>query len=207
MLRRIGVPPERIRVVGRETRCESLIVPDRLWRISHSVNRRFDDILGRITDGAHGRPDLRLYLSRSEISRRSIGNERDIEELFRRAGFKVLHPQNHGLRRSSSSTAGPPSWRGWPAARCTTSSSARRARRRSPSATAAPGVTRNQLVCGALAGGLTAAIPFAEDRRGLHIPTLAPELAAVLERLDDLPVRADVIPHAGHAWLPDGPKL
>ena len=186
VLRRIGIPPERIRVIQRGTRFESLIVPDRLWRISRSVNRRFDDILGRITAGhVRGRPDLRLYLSRSEIPRRSIGNERDIEDLFRRAGFEVLHPQNHGFPAQLELYGRAAVLAGLagsalhniifcPKGAATISIGDSRA-----------AVTRNQLVCGALAGGLTAAIPFAGDRQGFHIPTLAPELAAVLERLDD----------------------
>ena len=187
-LRRIGIPPERIRIIRRETRFESLVVPDRLWQLTRSVNRRFDTILGKITAGfVRSRPDLRLYLSRSEFpSERSVGNERDIEELFRRAGFDVVHPQNHGLLAQLELYGRAAVLAGLagsalhnvifcPKGAATISIGDSRAT-----------VMRNQLVCGALAGGVIAAIPFAEDRQGLRIPTRVREFAAFLGRTPGL---------------------
>jgi len=188
-LRRISVPPERIRLVEDVTRLERLTVPDRLWHINHSVNRRFDGILEKLTAGyLRSRPGLRLYLSRSEIPRRSIGNERDIEELFRQAGFVVVQPQNYGLAAQLELYGQAAVLAGLagsalhnvifcPKGASTISIGDSRA-----------AVTRNQPVCAALAGGVTAVIPFAGDGRGFHLPTLKAELAAVLERLDQRPV-------------------
>jgi hypothetical protein len=193
-LRRIGIPPERIRIIRNEMRFESLVVPERLWHLTGSVNRRFDAILDRITAGFQDAPELRLYLSRSEFkSDRSVRNERDIEELFRRAGFVIVHPQHHRLAAQLELYGRATVLAGLagsalhnvvfcPKGAAVISIGDRRAT-----------VMRNQLVCGALAGGVTVAIPFTRSWRGFHIRTLARDLAAVLERLD-VPRRAPASP-------------
>lgn len=184
-LRRIGVPPERVRVIEDVTRFESLTVPDRLWHINHSVNRRFDSILEKLTAGyLRRRPTLRLYLSRGGISRRSVGNERDIEELFREAGFVVIQPQNYSLGAQLELYGQADMLAGLAGSALHNVIFCPKGAAVISVGDSRTAVTRTQPVCGALAGGVTAVIPFAEDRQGFHVPTLAAELSAVLEQLD-----------------------
>lgn len=179
---RLGVEAGRIRLVERPARFERLIVPDRLWLMNASVNAAYRRTVAAVA-GRHRRPRprLRLYLSRAGMAKRAVPNEPAIEAVFRRAGFAVIRPQDHGfgaqleLFGQAAMLAGlagsalhnvifcPPG-----AATISVGD------RRGP-------LTRNQLVCGALVHGATAAIPYAAGPDGFDIPTLEAELAEILE--------------------------
>lgn len=48
---------------------------------------------------ASGGPGRRIYLSREQVARRGMINEREVRDLFVRHGFEVVHPQDVGLAR------------------------------------------------------------------------------------------------------------
>jgi capsular polysaccharide biosynthesis protein len=179
---RLGVDPDRIRLVEQPTRFERLIVPDRLWLMNASVNAAYRRTVSALK-GHYLRPQphLKLYLSRAEIPKRAVPNERAIEEVFRRAGFVVIQPQNHGFGAQLELFGQAAMIAGLagsalhnvifcPRGTATISIGDRRG-----------SLTRNQLICGAFVHGTTAVIPYAEGPGGFDIATLEAELARILE--------------------------
>jgi hypothetical protein len=180
---RIGVDAEQIRIIRTPMRFEKLIIPDRLWRMNASVNAAYRETICEIKGRyLRAEPHLKLYLSRSEIPRRAVHNERAIEEVFRRAGFVVIQPQNYSLGAQLELF-------GQAAIIAGLAGSALHNVIFCPRRTGTISVgdrrgslTRNQLICGGFVDGATAVILFAEGPGGgFDIPTLEAELGVVLE--------------------------
>jgi capsular polysaccharide biosynthesis protein len=179
---RLEIASDRIRVLTGPVRLESVAVPDRLWLMNASVNAVQRRVVSRIKRRFE-RPDadLKLYLSRVGIPRRSVPNEREIEEVFRRAGFVVIRPQNfgfasqlelYGQTRLLAGLAGSALHNVilCPRGAGVISVGDRRA-----------SVTRNQIVCGAFIDGPTGVIDYVDGPGGFDIPALRSELHALLE--------------------------
>jgi capsular polysaccharide biosynthesis protein len=178
----VGVDTERIRLIRNPARFEKLIIPDRLWLANASVNAEYRKTISTIkTRHLRAMPRLKLYLSRAEVPRRAVPNERAIEEAFRRAGFVVIHPQNHSFGSQLA-------LHGQTAILAGLAGSALHNVIFCPRGTATISVgdrratlTRNQPICSAFIKGATAVIPYQESPGGFDIPTLEAELEEVLK--------------------------
>jgi len=179
---RMGVDVERIRIISKPTRFETLIIPDRLWLMNKSVNAEYRKTISKIKKRyQRPKPGLKLYLSRAEIRRRAVPNERAMEEVFREAGFVVIQPQNFtfgsqlelfGQASIIAGLAGSALHNVIFCPRGTATISVGDAR---------ANVTKNQPVCSSFVRGPTAVIPYVGGPAGFDIPTLTTELQQVLE--------------------------
>ncbi|HEY7522031.1 MAG TPA: glycosyltransferase family 61 protein [Candidatus Limnocylindrales bacterium] len=89
--RRLGIDIDRVHVLRRPTLFDDIVVPERAWQASVSVNLAFRDVVDRIR--RHGEGDLKVYLSRDRIAKRPIANEIDVATAFERRGFTVVRPE------------------------------------------------------------------------------------------------------------------
>lgn len=90
----LGLNIKKLRIIDTAMVFDDIAIPSRAWIANYgaySVSNIIFDIVSspyRISEGK-----LKLYLSRREVLNRSISNESEIETLFQRAGFVVVHPE------------------------------------------------------------------------------------------------------------------
>lgn len=103
-MRVFGIDPDKVVIMGEEAMAfEELVVPERLFRLNHSVDPALAWVHRRIGSqfeaGAEAGVETpeRIYLSRRKLSfkqlTRVIANEVLVEQLFRQAGFTVIYPE------------------------------------------------------------------------------------------------------------------
>jgi capsular polysaccharide biosynthesis protein len=90
-----GVPEDRVVFVDRPTRVRSLVVPKVAFRVvayAHRVFKRyFDGIAAKFT----GAPlSETIYVSRSQLNTNVSVGEQELEEVLRKARFKVIYPED-----------------------------------------------------------------------------------------------------------------
>lgn len=90
----VGVERSQIIIIRETTRFDNIIVPVRSWVPNVGAHLTMNSIFDRIA-GPYAREDrqLKLYLSRREVKDRAISNEGEIERIFQRSGFLVVHPE------------------------------------------------------------------------------------------------------------------
>lgn len=118
LLQPLGIRPERILCLQAPMRFEHLLVPSLAFHLHRWTSREQDTVWERLGDHFEGRTPHpageRVYLSRSRFTkRRSLVNEKDVEELFRSHGFSIVYPETLplseqiALARSAQVLAGP----------------------------------------------------------------------------------------------------
>ena len=104
MLELLGVTPDRVLFLDRQTRLRRVIVPEPLYEISHAAHtwlaRPYHQITRAVLgDDTGDTSDQPLYLSRRLLSsrQRPIIGEFELEEVCRENGFLVAHPETMSL--------------------------------------------------------------------------------------------------------------
>lgn len=96
LVRAMGVDPSRIRHFNEPLFCRRAYLPERLIHLDHFIHPLARDAFARLRSMGEA-SDIerapRIYISRSRIRRRRLSNEAEIEALFERYGFKVIHPE------------------------------------------------------------------------------------------------------------------
>lgn len=96
----MGFDPDAVLRINGPVFCKTVYIPDPPLELAgyiHTVARRAFDRLSVIAAQSAIEPKRRIYLSRSKVDARRLINESAIEELFRRYGFTVIHPQDLSL--------------------------------------------------------------------------------------------------------------
>lgn len=100
MAEALGVDVRRFRRFDRPLFAPAAYIPDRLVHLERYVHPLAREAFARIKPIA-GRasiaPSERIFLSRARAPRRRLANEREIEALFVRFGFTIIHPEEHTL--------------------------------------------------------------------------------------------------------------
>lgn len=95
LLDALGIDRKRIVRVDGPVLCDEAYVPDlplQLHRHIHPVAREcFDELRGIGRKPAKDMP--RIFVSRAKVGRRRLTNEPEIESIFVRLGFAVVHPE------------------------------------------------------------------------------------------------------------------
>lgn len=92
----LGVDPARVRHYREPLFCRRAYLPDRLVRLNRSIHplaREAFSRLRQVGTGSGTRPPERVFISRSRIRRRRLVNEVEIEAIFERYGFRIVHPE------------------------------------------------------------------------------------------------------------------
>jgi capsular polysaccharide biosynthesis protein len=91
-----GVDTARVRYYRGPLFCRSARLPERLVHLNRSVHplaREAFSRMKRLAAHASIAPPERVFISRSGIQRRRLVNEADIERMFERHGFSIVHPE------------------------------------------------------------------------------------------------------------------
>lgn len=92
----MGIDPSRVRHFREPLFCRRAFLPDRLIHLNRFIHPAALDMFSRLRSlGAVSdieRPE-RIFISRSRINRRRLSNENEIESLFERYGFRIIHPE------------------------------------------------------------------------------------------------------------------
>jgi capsular polysaccharide biosynthesis protein len=92
----LGIDPARMRYYREPLFCRRAYLPDRLVYLEEFIHPLAREAfarlrsLGRTSDVERAE---RIFISRSRIRRRRLINELEIEHLFERYGFRVVHPE------------------------------------------------------------------------------------------------------------------
>jgi len=96
LLEQLGVAPERVRNITNAIVCRDLYFGERAVRLSGQVHplarRAFTQLSGLAGRSRIVRHD-RVYLSRSGVDARRLDVEKEVEALFARYGFEIVHPE------------------------------------------------------------------------------------------------------------------
>lgn len=96
LVRGMGVDPSRVRHFHEPLFCRRAYLPDRLVHLDRFIHPAALEAFGRLrTLGAASDVERseRIFISRSRIRRRRLRNEAEIEALFERYGFRIVHPE------------------------------------------------------------------------------------------------------------------
>lgn len=109
MAEALGVDIRRFRHFDGPLFVRLAYVPDRLVHLGRHVHPLAREAFARIKRlGVNARvePVERIFLSRSRVPRRRLANEQEIEALFERLGFAIIHPEQHTLEEQVALMAG-----------------------------------------------------------------------------------------------------
>lgn len=96
LVRGMGIDPSRVRHFREPLFCRRAYLPDRLVHLDHFIHPTARDAFSRLRSlGASSDIERseRIFISRSKIRRRRLSNENEIESLFERYGFRIIHPE------------------------------------------------------------------------------------------------------------------
>jgi hypothetical protein len=96
----LGIRWKDVVVIDRPMVFDDITVPERPWQPGIQVNSVARKVFARLSR-VHKRPAKRLYLSRRGVGKRAIENEGEIEALFRRRGFRIVHPEMLTIARQA----------------------------------------------------------------------------------------------------------
>jgi len=90
----LGVDPSRLRYYDKPLFCRRAYLPERLVHLDKSIHPLAREAFSRLKRlaGGYEAPD-RVFISRSHIPRRRLSNEQEIEAIFERHGFRIVHPE------------------------------------------------------------------------------------------------------------------
>lgn len=87
---------DRVRIIGRNTRFQSLLIPDPGLISQVGLNEEHAKFLGKY-EAADVVPGRKLWLSRSGQRRRGVMNEEALEQILVEAGWTIFRPQDHSF--------------------------------------------------------------------------------------------------------------
>jgi hypothetical protein len=96
LVRGMGIDPARIRHFREPLFCRRAYLPDRLIHLDRFIHPMARDAFTRLRSvGALSDIERseRVFISRAKIRRRRLSNEAEIEALFERYGFRIIHPE------------------------------------------------------------------------------------------------------------------
>lgn len=97
LVRGLGIDPSRVRHYRDLLFCRRAYLPERLVRLRKSVHPLAQEAFSRLRRLGSAveidRP-ARIFVSRSHINRRRLVNEVQIEAIFERHGFHIIHPES-----------------------------------------------------------------------------------------------------------------
>jgi capsular polysaccharide biosynthesis protein len=96
LVRGMGIDPSRVRYFREPLFCRRAFLPDPLVHLDHFIHPMARDAFSRLRSlGAASDIERseRIFISRSKIRRRRLSNESEIESLFERYGFRIIHPE------------------------------------------------------------------------------------------------------------------
>lgn len=96
LVRGMGIDPSRVRHFREPLFCRRAHLPDRLIHLDRFIHPMARDAFSRLRSvGASSDIERheRIFISRSRIRRRRLRNESEIESLFERYGFRIIHPE------------------------------------------------------------------------------------------------------------------
>lgn len=98
----LGVPDENIIIIYKTTKFAHVYVPKQAmnWGICAApiMNKVFDKISKSLTDKKYKTYD-KIYLSRSAMKQGHIFGEEQIEKIFQKNGYKIIHPETLPLEQ------------------------------------------------------------------------------------------------------------
>lgn len=92
----LGVAQSRVRYYREPLFCRRAYLPDRLVYLEQFINPLARDAFARLAalgSASRGERAERIFISRSRIRRRRLINEVEIEALFERYRFRIVHPE------------------------------------------------------------------------------------------------------------------
>jgi capsular polysaccharide biosynthesis protein len=92
----LGVDPSRVRYYQEPLFCRRAFLPDRLVHLERSLHPLAREAFTRLRllgSASHVERAERIFISRSGIRRRRLVNEAEIEAIFERRGFRIVHPE------------------------------------------------------------------------------------------------------------------
>jgi hypothetical protein len=92
----LGVAQSRVRYYREPLFCRRAYLPDRLVYLEQFINPLARDAFARLAalgSASRGERAERIFISRSRIRRRRLINEVEIETLFERYRFRIVHPE------------------------------------------------------------------------------------------------------------------
>jgi hypothetical protein len=96
MFEQMGVAADRIRKLDAPVRCAEVYYCQPLMRLSGGSHPLLADAFARLAQlGAQGTvtPLERVFFSRARVSKRRLEQEQQVEDLFARYGFTIVHPE------------------------------------------------------------------------------------------------------------------
>jgi capsular polysaccharide biosynthesis protein len=96
MVGALGVEPSRIRHFNEPVFCRRAFLPERLVHLDqciHPLARQAFSRIRALGETSAAEVADRIFISRSRFRRRRLTNETQIEALFERHGFRIVHPE------------------------------------------------------------------------------------------------------------------
>ena len=101
VLKRLSIPRQNILFVKRPTLVKQLLVPESAFCLRGFMNAAMKPIYHRVS--ADGVPRKKVYLSRTRVTdstyKKRCTNEKQIEKIFKKKGFKVFYPEEMTFRK------------------------------------------------------------------------------------------------------------
>lgn len=95
----LGISREKVHFISQPTRFSKVYVPGESHIINHSFNKKFLHPFRYAADQVTAQPSEKIYLSRTKFRGGTLClGEAYIEDVFRKNGFKILHPESMSLR-------------------------------------------------------------------------------------------------------------
>lgn len=92
-LAKLGINKEKVVLIDDCYTIEELHIPTQALVLRSGVSKKMNSVWSQVSKpNAH--PHLKTYISRTEIPRRSLQNEIDLQNALKEKGFKVIAPQN-----------------------------------------------------------------------------------------------------------------
>lgn len=106
-----GIDFKKFRLIERPVCIDNITIPQSCFEINHTVDKRMAEVYSAVKNygkslptsqvglidkilGWKNKGDLKLYLSRRKTKGyRPMLNEREVEKIFLKAGFKIFHPE------------------------------------------------------------------------------------------------------------------
>lgn len=92
----LGIDPSRVRYYEEPLFCRRAFLPDRLVHLERSLHPLAREAFTRwrlLGNASKVERAERIFISRSRIRRRRLVNEAEIEAIFERRGFRIVHPE------------------------------------------------------------------------------------------------------------------
>lgn len=100
MLEACGIPRSSIFYIDHPVRCEEMLFASRSFFTQGWTTPTATETWKKVRDSLdQGSGPEKVYVSRSRTKNRVLMNELEVEDLFRRRGFFIVHPQNISVQQ------------------------------------------------------------------------------------------------------------